>query len=140
MIVYCFSCDGLQAVGHRAPVLPDHHDADGDGEAVRVHDLPQVRAHLCQPARGDIDQGCRRDGGDGVQGGRLYYPPGRGRRHILHYQPGQGKLFISSNILRIVYSMYIIFFIYTRSGILNSFTRFLTLNFFGGGGELSHTT
>ena len=62
-ILLC-SCDGLQAVGHRATVLPDHHDEVRHGQTVRVHSLPQVGAVLCQPAGGDPHQDCRRYGGD----------------------------------------------------------------------------
>ena len=85
-----FSRHGLQAVGYRAAVLPDDHDEDRDGAPVRVHHLPQVSANLCQPARGNINKDRGRDGGDGVQGGRLHHQAGRCRGHFLHHQPRPG--------------------------------------------------
>ena len=78
-------------MGHRAAVLPDHHDAHRHAPADRVHHLPQVRPHLRQPSRGDPHQDCGRDGGDDLQGGRVHHPAGSHRRHILYHQQRQSK-------------------------------------------------
>ncbi len=72
-------------------MLPNHHDADRPHQAVRVHHLPQVRAHLCEPAGGDPHQDRGRAGGDPLQGGRVHHQAGRHGRHLLHHQQGQGE-------------------------------------------------
>ena len=78
-------------MGYRAAVLPDHHDADRHGPAVRVHHFPQVRPHLRQPVRGDADQDRGRDGGDDLQGGRVHHQAGSRRGYILHHQQRKGR-------------------------------------------------
>ena len=98
-------------------MLPDDHDAHRADQAVRVHHLPQVRAHLCEPARGDAHQDCRRAGGDPLQGGRVHHQAGRHGRHLLHHQQGQGKqqqLLVFLFILVALY-LYFSFFLPNRT-------------------------